>query len=193
MLQIIGSCCHRGLVSTSNENNPIEQGAGGRLGAPLGLAVLLFPLISSEIGLHAVMASQTAVGHWLLRIYTYRFMPSGRGWSYILDWLVPCAILGLPTGVWGYRWSCSRMACVCLSMAWAVVLIVWIDYHILPAWAVWWVPKAPDSQLCYYLLWVLFPATLLIFLFGFGGRRFERDRPQDSSWPRGSLRRRRRV
>lgn len=180
-------------MSTSNENSAIEPHSCIGWSISLKLGLLLSVVVVNEIGFHAFMASQTMVGRWLLSVYAYREVPSGKGWGYILDWAMPAVVLGLPTGVWGYQWSASRMACVCSVLTGAMGLLVWIDNYLLPTRALWWLPRAPGAQLEFYLIWNLFPIALILFLLGFCGRRFERERPEDSSWPRGSLRRMRRL
>ena len=127
------------------------------LDGPAGVAVLLVTcavIFGAEIAFHAYMGSRLPGAAWLLSIYSYRAVPSGKSFTVFFDLFVPCAVLAVATGKLGARWRFPIFLIVVVAVESTNIFLLRAYYMFLPKSSLWWLPDGGKGMFEYYAwLW----------------------------------------
>ena len=100
------------------------------------------------------MGSRLPGAAWLLSIYSYRAVPSGKSFTGFFDLFVPCGAIAVATGKLGARWRFPIFLVVVVAVESTNIFLLRVYYMFLPKSSLWWLPDGSKGRFEFYAwLW----------------------------------------
>ncbi len=118
---------------------------------------------------HWFLSTDNELARSLLRFYLSYDPKIGKGVAGWFDLILPCVLLGVLTGLVGWKWPVRKLAGFVVLIGIGLVVLLLAYPYLLDQGDVWWWPKQnPD----FVIIWVqkIVQAVLMVGVFAYGGR-----------------------